>query len=218
MTGSRPVGAGASGSIQAQSLAAEARAHVVAGRDDAARTTYEDLVIALQRRASRLAYFYLRDAADADEAVQDAFVKAFMNLRSYNDAMPFDAWFTRILVNGCLDRLKSRRRRWQWFSSLEAVRAREFRDPPTTSPSPEDMLIASEGRSTLGAAIDRLPERQRTVVLLTHLDGRTPSEISAITGLNESTVRVHLFRAIRRLRAWLAAPAADSRDSREAEG
>jgi RNA polymerase sigma factor (sigma-70 family) len=83
-------------------------------------------------------------------------------------------------------------------------------------PSPEDSLLSDERHRNVTAAIQRLPERQRTVVLLTHLDGRSPREVSQITGLNESTVRVHLFRAVRRLRSWLAPAAADS-EPREAE-
>ena len=62
-----------------------------------------------QRRASRIAFHYLRDAAEADEAVQDAFVKAYSHLASFREALPFEVWFTRILINGCLDRIKARR-------------------------------------------------------------------------------------------------------------
>jgi RNA polymerase sigma-70 factor (ECF subfamily) len=69
-------------------------------------------------------------------------------------------------------------------------------------PSPEIMLGASGGRNW--PALARLPERQRSVFMLSHYEGCTSREVSALTGLNESTVRVHLFRAIRRLRTLLA--------------
>ena len=65
---------------------------------------------------SRIAFHYLRDAADADEAVQDAFVKAYMHFGSFREELPFEVWFTRILINGCLDRLKARRRRERWIA------------------------------------------------------------------------------------------------------
>jgi RNA polymerase sigma-70 factor (ECF subfamily) len=181
---------------------------MMAGQDEAARSSYDELVGVLQRRASRLAFYYLRDAAEADDAVQDAFIKAYMHLASYNEGVPFEPWFTRILVNGCLDRLKARRRRFQWFSEPGPGHEDGVREPADTDPSPEEVLVTGEWRQTLNAAIERLPDRQRTVIILTHLDGRTTKEVSAITGLNENTVRVHLFRAIRRLREWLApAPA-----------
>ena len=92
-------------------VAVDVKALQAAGRVDAARDRYAELVTRHQRRALRIAFHYLRDAADADEAVQDAFVKAYMHLGTFREELPFEVWFTRILINGCLDRLKSRRRR-----------------------------------------------------------------------------------------------------------
>ena len=71
-------------------------------------------------------------------------------------------------------------------------------------PSPEDQLLARERREALSRALAKLPERQRSVFMLSHFEGCTSREVSALTGLNESTVRVHLFRAIRKLRTLLA--------------
>jgi len=162
------------------------------------------LVAIHQRRAARIAFQYLRDAADADEAVQDAFVKVFSHITSYREAWPFEVWFTRILINGCLDRRKARGRRDRWFSGEEATSADEARASaagPATDP--EHRLLARERRAKIAAAVDRLDGRQRTVFMLCHYGDCTPREVSAMTGLNESTVRVHLFRAARRLRTLL---------------
>jgi RNA polymerase sigma-70 factor (ECF subfamily) len=71
-------------------------------------------------------------------------------------------------------------------------------------PSPEQTLLGRERRRQIADALATLPERQRSVFVLSHVEGRTSREVSALTGLNESTVRVHLFRAIRKLRALLA--------------
>lgn len=199
-----------------ESLAAEARALVMSRHDDAARAAYDELVRLLQRRASRIAFSYLRDVDDANEAVQDAFVKAYVNLASYRTHLPFDAWFVRILINACLDRLKRRRRHLRRYASWIGSQADGRREPVTSERSPEDQTLARDRQRSLSEAIERLPERQRTVVLLTHLDGRTPREVSAITGLSENTVRVHLFRAIRRLRACLVPPNADQPREMEA--
>ena len=70
--------------------------------------------------------------------------------------------------------------------------------------SPEDALLQQERAQLLRAAIRELPNRQRTVVVLSHLDGRTTREVSEATGLSESTVRVHLFRGLRRLRTLMS--------------
>ncbi|MXW35167.1 MAG: sigma-70 family RNA polymerase sigma factor, partial [Chloroflexi bacterium] len=80
----------------------------------AAGERFAEIVERHQRRATRIAYYYLRDPAEVDEAVQDAFLKAFVNIRSFRERLYFELWFTRILVNGCLDRLKSRARRNRW--------------------------------------------------------------------------------------------------------
>src|SRR5258706_2341086 len=187
-------------------LAIEIRGLVERGDMDEARQRFADLVTLHQRRALRIAYQYLRDAADADEAVQDAFLKVFSHIASYREAWPFEVWFTRILINGCLDRRKARARRERWFAPAEdATGLDEARHGATTVPDadPESRLLARERRARLAAAVGRLDGRQRTVFMLCHYGDRTPREVSAITGLNESTVRVHLFRAARKLRGLL---------------
>jgi len=199
-------------------VAVDVKALQAAGRLDAARDRFAELVARHQRRAVRIAMHYLRDAADADEAVQDAFVKSYTHLGTFREELPFEIWFTRILINGCLDRLKGRRRRERWIAPPQLDPSGNERDPaeylPSRGPSPEDQLLADERRRRLKAALGELPERQRLVFMLSHFDGRSSREVSAMTGLNESTVRVHLFRAIRRLRAVLAPGAAAAETAR----
>src|SRR5205085_11647439 len=79
-------------------LAVEIRGLVERGAMEQARERFAELVVFHQRRASRIAYQYLRDAFDADEAVQDAFVKVFSHITSYRETWPFEVWFTRILI------------------------------------------------------------------------------------------------------------------------
>ena len=198
--------------------ASAVKALQAAGDHAEARERYAELVARHQRRASRIAYHYLRDGAEADEAVQDAFVKAYQHLASFREELPFDVWFTRILINGCLDRIKARTRRERWLlpmtgrvrsSNADAVPAeRDMTERvPAAGLSPEDALLGRERRREIAQALAKLPERQRSVFVLSHVEGRTSREVSALTGLNESTVRVHLFRAIRKLRALLATDA-----------
>lgn len=185
-------------------LAVEIRGLVESGEMDEARERFGSLVGLHQRRAARIAYQYLRDASDADEAVQDAFLKVFSHISSYREAWPFEVWFTRILINGCLDRRKARSRRERWFVGGEVSSADEARASAAAAPSdPEHRLLSRERRAKLAGAIDRLDGRQRTVFMLCHYGDCTPREVSVMTGLNESTVRVHLFRAARKLRGLL---------------
>ena len=84
----------------------------------AARELYGELVRRHQRKATRIALYYLRESAEADEAVQDAFVKAYTHLRDFEYGRSFEVWFTRILVNSCLDRVKARGRRARWMIAV----------------------------------------------------------------------------------------------------
>jgi RNA polymerase sigma-70 factor (ECF subfamily) len=130
----------------------------------------------------------------------------FGHINSYREAWPFEVWFTRVLINGCLDRRKARARRDRWFAPAdEATGMDEARHASSKArdADPETRLLARERRARLAAAIGRLDGRQRTVFMLCHFGGWTPREVSAITALNESTVRVHLFRAARKLRGLL---------------
>lgn len=205
MTGAQTAGVP---SREADSLAASAvKALQAEGRHQEARDRYAELVTRHQRRAGRIAFHYMRDAAEADEAVQDAFVKAYTHLSTFREELPFEVWFTRILINGCLDRIKARTRRERWLVSMpESSPAQpDFAERMASGgPSPEAQLLARERRQQLATALAKLPERQRSVFMLSHYEGCTSREVSALTGLNESTVRVHLFRAIRKLRTLLA--------------
>ena len=177
---------------------------VLAGSHQAARDLFSQIVGRQQRRAARIAWHYLHDAADADEAVQDAFVKAYTHIASFQRNLSFEVWFTRILINGCLDRQKARMRRSRWLLPVTDAGRRDrdltehARRP--TDRSPEELLLAREWRGHLEAAVRRLPGRQRLVFLLCHYADHSTRDVAEITGLNESTVRVHLFRAIRKLR------------------
>jgi RNA polymerase sigma-70 factor (ECF subfamily) len=205
-------------------VAVDVKTLQAAGRTDSARERFSELVVRHQRRALRIALHYLRDSADADEAVQDAFIKAYLHIGTFREELPFEVWFTRILINGCLDRLKARRRRERWIAPPVVDASGVERDPgdylPDRGPSPEEHVLSEERRQQLLAALSKLPERQRMVFMLSHFEGRSSREVSALTGLNESTVRVHLFRAVRRLRTLLvgggASAAGRGRSSRAA--
>ena len=184
-------------------LAAEIKRLVAVGERDAARERYGELVASQQRRAVRIAYQYLRDAHDADEAVQDAFVKVFTHITSYREDLPFEVWFTRILVNACLDLRKSRSRRLRWAVPMSATNEVAPAEPVAPDPSPEQRLVSRERATEITAAVDSLPDRQRTVFTLCHLAEQTTAEVSQTLGVSEATVRVHLFRAVRKLRRVL---------------
>lgn len=201
----RIAGRAAETTTPASAIAAEVKGLVQAGEREAARERFGALVALLQRRGLRIAYHYLRDAADADEAVQDAFIKVYLHIEQYREELSFDVWFMRILVNACLDRLKSRTRQQRWVVSQadESHEARPVEQAPASGPSSEHQLLVRERWQQVLKAVAGLPDRQRLVFTLAHVDERTAAEISAATGMSPATVRVHLFRAIRKLRGRL---------------
>jgi RNA polymerase sigma-70 factor (ECF subfamily) len=200
-----PVGAAPALSRDSE-LAGAIKALVVAGDREAARERFGELVARQQRRAVRIAYHYLRDAHDADEATQDAFVKVFTHITTYRDELPFEVWFTRILVNGCLDLRKSRARRLRWIVPVSSSPDAPPPDPVSPQRSAEDLLLSSERGRQIAAAVEQLPDRQRTVFTLCHMAEQSTNEVSQALGLSEATVRVHLFRAVRKLRKLLEPP------------
>ena len=184
-------------------LAGGIKALLARGDAKAACERFDQLVNRYQRRAARIAYFYLKDPSDVDEAVQDAFLKAFVHLPSFRDDLCFEFWFTRILVNGCLDRLKARARRRRWLAPVGDDGRERAERQTSGEPSPETLLLQRERRDRLAAAVRRLPARQRTAVILSQLAGYATRDVARTMGISEATVRVHLFQAVRSLRKTL---------------
>lgn len=184
-------------------LAREVQAALARGDRAAACAHYELLVERLQRRANRLAWWYVRDRADADDAVQEAFVRAFERIGQFRPERSFEAWFLGVLTNACRDRRRARKR-WR------GVHADDEGGPAVEllvhrGPSPDEQLLRDERTRALADALAALPARQRLVVVLSHLEGLRGPEIGDIIGASAATVRVHLHRGLRRLRHLLTA-------------
>ena len=158
-----------------------------------------------QKRIFLLCRRMLQDTAEADSATQDAFLKAWQALNRPESRELDDPgkWLTRIAVNTCLDRLRSRR--WQFWRKRpnpedeSAILAMT----PATEPTAEDQLLAQQISQRLDQALERLSVRQRAVFTLRHYEDRSLAEISEILDLDIGTVKVHLFRAVEKLREEL---------------
>jgi RNA polymerase sigma-70 factor (ECF subfamily) len=178
------------------------QALAAAGDHAGARECYGELMGLLQGRANRIAFAYLRNAADADEAVQDAFLRVYTRIAEYRADLPFEQWFTRILVNGCIDRGRARRRRDARVGPLLPGDLERLADE--TEPL-DGQMAGREWRGAVARALEDLPTRQRAVFAMCHYEDRSSAEVASLLGLKESTVRVHLFRAVHKLRTALEA-------------
>jgi RNA polymerase sigma-70 factor (ECF subfamily) len=152
-----------------------------------------------QPAARRLAMVLCGAAsADADDAVEDAFVKAWTALARFEDGAPFRPWLLRIVANEAHNRRRTAGRRTAY-----EVRLAEDRSAGGVAPSPEGAVLAAESRRTVAAAVQALPPRLRDVVACRHLLGMSEAETAAVLGLPAGTVKSRLARALARLRAAL---------------
>ncbi len=158
-----------------------------------------------QRRIFLLCRRMLDDIGEADSATQDTFIKAWRSLnRSESKDLDDPArWLTRIAINTCLDRLRSRR--WQFWRKRPAPDDEQtiLQLAPASGPNAEDRIFATQIGQRLQSALDKLSLRQRAVFALRHYEDRSLADIAGILDLDVGTVKVHLFRAIEKLREEL---------------
>ena len=156
---------------------------------------YEELVTAYQGIVFRTAYLIARNAADAEEAAQDGFVKAWRALGRFREGAPFRPWLLRIVANEASNRRRSAGRR----ASL-ALRAAAEEPSGGAAPSPEAALNTSEQRATLLAAVEELPDEQRDVVALRYFLDLSEAEVAETLAIPQGTVKSRTARALERLR------------------
>jgi RNA polymerase sigma factor (sigma-70 family) len=154
---------------------------------------YVDIVRTYQAKAFRLAYLFTRDAADAEDAAQEGFVKAWRALGRFRTGERLEPWLLQIVANEAKNRRRSATRRARL--ALRAVE--EFSGD--AAPSPEDDLVHRERRARLLEAIDGLPEHQRDVVVCRYLLELSEHETAEVLDLRHGTVKSRLSRALARL-------------------
>jgi RNA polymerase sigma factor (sigma-70 family) len=164
---------------------------------------YEELVRRYQDVALRTAYLVSGGADDAEDATQEAFVKAYRALSGFRGGAPFRPWLLRIVANEARNRRRSANRR----SGL-ALRATEDRRSADAAPSPEAAVLVHESRAALLAAVRSLRDEDRDVVVARYLLDLPEAEAAVMLGIPRGTVKSRLSRALARLRVRLAdAPA-----------
>jgi len=161
------------------------------------------------QRLFRAAWSVLRDHSDAEDTVQEAYLKAFTSIDDFAGQSSLSTWLTRIVVNAALDRRRAAVRRRQALASLDVAILEDQRALRRASEggysSPEVQLARADLSRTLKAAVEALPDAYRSVFVLRDVEGMTVCETAAVTSLTESVVKVRLFRARRILREKLDA-------------
>lgn len=162
------------------------------------RSGYERLADAHYGRLRRLCALLLGDHEEADEVVQEVFMKAWVVNSGPGAPRDWAGWLTTVAVNACRDR-----RRAGWW--LRFRRSDRVEDLPlrVEEPSPADYAIGAETQRRIWGAFRALPNRQREVFVLRYLEELPTAQVAASLGLSEGSVKRHLFRAIHRLRRAL---------------
>jgi len=159
---------------------------------------YEEIVRMHQTIAFRTAWVISGSAADAEEAAQDAFVKAHAALSRFRTGAPFRPWLLTIVANEARNRVKAAGRRERL-----ALRVAEERRPGGAVPSPEAALLVSEQRQELLAALGRLSKSDREAIACRYFLELSEAETAAALGCAPGTVKSRLSRALDRLRSQM---------------
>ena len=160
------------------------------GDDDA----YEDLVKRYGPIAFRVAFLVTRDRDEAQDAAQEAFVKAYYALPRFRPELPFRPWLLRIVANEARNRARSGRRRERLALRAAAVSDRD------AAPSPETAALAQEDREAVVAALNRLEPRDREVIGYRFLLGLSEAETAEVLDVRLGTAKSRLSRAMAKLR------------------
>lgn len=163
---------------------------------------YGTLVRRHQDRAYTFALRLLGRPQEAEDAVQDAFIRAYNSLPDFRGESRFSTWLTRIVYNVCMTRLTRRKPAGPSLDDLTAEDQDTLRGPDP-SPTPLELMEELEMRAAVNAAVDTLPERYRAVILLHYLQEEPCERIAAMLEVPVGTVKTHLFRARALLRSAL---------------
>jgi RNA polymerase sigma-70 factor, ECF subfamily len=179
----------------------------IAGSDAQA---FEILVRRHQRRILNLIYRSLGDRIQAEDVAQEVFLRVWRAAEDYKPKSKFTTWVYRIVVNLCLDTLKSAHRKQPFVHLYGGAENSEENDGVLngcdSAPSPEELLIDAEKSRRIFAALDSLPANQRLAVVLKKFDGLSYDDISRILGCSVAAVESLLVRAKKTLRERLLLP------------
>lgn len=165
---------------------------------------YEALVTEYEKNVYNLALRMTGNAEDAADMSQEAFIKAYNSLEGFRGDSKFSVWLYRIVSNVCLDFLRRQSRRPAVSLSMEDEDGEDVQlDIPDETQSPEILLERSETRDAVRRALELLPDEQRQILLLREIQGLSYEEIAAALDIETGTVKSRIFRARKKLCAFL---------------
>ena len=159
------------------------------------------------QRLYRAAWSVLKDRAEAEEAVQDGYLKAFAAMDSFAGTSSLSTWLTRIVINEALERRRKAERRTRLLRERAVTDIDDYRERlmegSQRPPSPEAETMRGQAAKVLEQAIGKLPENFRTVFVLREVEGLSVEETADALQIPKETVKTRLLRARRRLQQEL---------------
>src|SRR5262245_47030853 len=165
------------------------------------RDGFRLLVERHSRALFRLAHRMTGNEHDAEDVVQEAFLRAYKRLDQFEDRSQVGSWLFRIAANCAYDLLRARQRRARHVEP-DGERGADAR--PADDAGPDRLAAGSDVRRGVRAAMDEMSERERSAFALRHFEGWTIAEIADALGLDESATKQSIFRAVRKARSALA--------------
>ncbi len=157
------------------------------------------------RHVFRLAFRMTGNEQDAEDIVQDTFLRAYRQLKNYESRASFSTWLYRIAANACLDLIRVRKRRQDRFET--GPNHDDEIDPlqslPAPDPTPERITFSRQIRDRVNAALGELSPQERTAFVLRHFEGMSIEEIGAALGTGTNATKHSIFRAVQKLRRTL---------------
>ena len=167
----------------------------------------QHVIAANNQRLYRTAWSILNSRADAEEAVQAAYLAAFANIRAFEGRSALSTWLTRIVVNEALGRKRAEQRRRKHLERQGVAVMDDYRDTlmrGSEAEVPDSAVAREQIRKLLEQAVADLPDPFRTVFVLREVEGLTNEETAEILGVPPATVKTRLFRGRRKLKEMLA--------------
>jgi RNA polymerase sigma-70 factor (ECF subfamily) len=164
---------------------------------------FRALVERHSRDVFRLAFRLTGNEHDAEDVVQEAFLKAYRKLDAFEERAQFGSWLHRIAANCAYDLLRARGRHDDHFDRGEGTEGEAVLAVAAPDPGPDRLLAGGEVRRRMRAALARLSALERAAFTLRHVEGMSIAEISRALDLDSSAAKQSVFRAVRKLRSAL---------------
>lgn len=154
----------------------------------------------------RLAYRLTGSESDAEDVVQETFLRAYTRLDQFQERSAVGSWLHRIAANAAYDVLRARKRRQARFSSFSQGEEQDAElDPVCEQPGPERLTFSAEVQARVGRVMGHMTELERSSFVLRHVEGLSIREIGDALGQSENSTKQSLLRAVRKLRRSLQA-------------